>query len=92
MTNLHDRAARDFASSPSCEQMVTEPTQIDGGMLHLVLTDIPDVVEIGAGMPVGTSDHSAIFEDVVLELFFTWCVGRRSISRTLLSESWLEEM
>ena len=28
-TGLHGRAARDFASSSGCEQMVTEPTHID---------------------------------------------------------------
>ena len=28
-TNLHDRAARDLASSSGCEQMVTEPRHID---------------------------------------------------------------
>ena len=41
MTNLHGRAARDFASSSGCEQMVTELTHIDGGVLDLVLTDVP---------------------------------------------------
>ena len=43
--------------------MVTEPTHIHGG----VLTDIPNVVGVWVGSPVGISDHSAIFIDVVLE-------------------------
>ena len=46
MTNLHGSAARDFVSSSGCEQMVTEPTHIDGGVLALVLTDFPDVVVV----------------------------------------------
>ena len=29
VTNLHDRAARDFALSSGYEQMVTEPTHIE---------------------------------------------------------------
>ena len=45
-TNLHGSAARDFVSSSGFQQMVTEPTHIDGGRLDLVLTDVPDV---GAG-------------------------------------------
>ena len=42
MTNLHGRAAHDFASS-GCEQMITEPMCIDGVLLDLVLTDVPGV-------------------------------------------------
>ena len=60
MINLHGRAARDFASSSSCEQMVTEPTHIDRGVLDLVLTDVPDVVGVRISWPVGTSDYSAV--------------------------------
>ena len=62
-----DISARDFASSSGCEQMITEPTHIDGGVLDLVLTDVPDVVVVRVGSPVGILDHSAVFIDVVLE-------------------------
>ena len=44
MTNLHGRAARDSASSSGCEQLITEPTHTDIGVLNLVLTDVPDIV------------------------------------------------
>ena len=47
--------------------MDTKPTHIDGGVLDLVLPDVPDVVEVGVDSPIGTSYHSAIFIDVVLE-------------------------
>ena len=40
-TNLQGGAARDFASLSDCEQMVTGPTRIDGGVLDLVQTDVP---------------------------------------------------
>ena len=66
-TTLHGRAERDFASSSSFEQMVTEPTHIDGGVLVLVLTNVPGVEGVWVGSPVGTSDHSAVFIDVILQ-------------------------
>ena len=48
-TNLDGRAARAFASSLGCEQMVTESTHIDGGVLDLVLTDVSDDVRVRVG-------------------------------------------
>ena len=64
---VHGRAALNFASSAGCGQMVTEPTHFDGGVLDLLLTDIYDLVEIRVDSSVGTSDHSTIIMDVVLE-------------------------
>ena len=52
-----------LASSLGCEHTVTEPIRIDGGELDLVLTDVPDVLGIWVGSPVGTSDYSVIFID-----------------------------
>ena len=37
-TCLHGRAARDLAFSSGYEQMATEPSHIEGGVLDLVLT------------------------------------------------------
>ena len=34
-TTVQHRAALDFASSSGCEQMVTQPTHIDGGVLDI---------------------------------------------------------
>ena len=50
----HGRAARHFASSSGCEQMVTECTHIDGGLFALVLTDVLNVVWVWVGSPVRT--------------------------------------
>ena len=59
---------------------VTEPTHIDEWVLDLVLTDVPDIVGVRVCSSVGTSDHSAIFIDVVLDQpFLTWYVSRRFI-------------
>ena len=66
--NLHGRAARHFASSSSWEQMITEATYIDGGVIDLVPTNVPDVVGVWVGLPVTTSDLSAVFMDVLEQL------------------------
>ena len=58
-TNLHGRAARDLPHH-RVVQMVTEATHINGGAFDLVLTDVPDVLAVRVGLPVGTSNHSAI--------------------------------
>ena len=47
--------------------MVTELTNIDVGVLDSVLTDVTDVVGVRVGSLVGTSNHRAVFMDVVLE-------------------------
>ena len=75
---LRRRDMRDFASSSGCQQMVTEPTHNDRGVLELVLTDIPDGVEIRVGSTLGTSDHSAIFMNVVLEQAIPHLGGRQA--------------
>ena len=66
-TTVHSRAALDFVSPLGYDQMVTEPTHIDGGVLDFVLISVHDLVEVRVGSPVGISDQSGIFIDVVLE-------------------------
>ena len=66
-TTVHGRNALDFVSSADCEQLVTEPTHINGGVPDLVLSNVHDLVEVQVNLPVGISDHSAIFKDAVLE-------------------------
>ena len=67
MTNLHGRPARVFALSLGCERIVMKPTHIDGGVLDPVLTDFSDVVGVWIGTSFGTSNHNAVYIDVVLE-------------------------
>lgn len=59
-TTEHGVAAFDFSTVSGCSQLVREPTHVRGGVLDLVLTDVPDLVGIQVRPPVGTSDHSAI--------------------------------
>ena len=62
---FYDQSARNFVSSSSCEQTVTEPTHIDGGVFALVLTDVPDVVAVRVGSLVETTDQGAVYIDVL---------------------------
>ena len=65
-----------------------ESTHIHGGVLVLMLTNVAEV----CGLSVGTADHSAILRMLCWSnLFLTWCVGRKSISKALQTEDWLEE-
>ena len=43
-----------------------EPTHIDEGVFDLALADVPGI-GVRVGLPVGTSDHSVVFMNVVLE-------------------------
>ena len=76
---MHVKAVLDFASLSGCEQMVTEPTHVDGGILDLVLTDAHTLVWIRVGPPIGTSDHNALFIDVVLEQLIPHLMCRQEI-------------
>ena len=77
-TNLHERDARDLTSSLGCE-MITEPTHIDGGVLDLMLTDVPDGVRVRLGSPIEPLDHSVIFIDVALEQPIPHLVCRQEV-------------
>lgn len=59
-TDGHGVAARDFADISGCEQMVTGPTHLLGGTLDLLLTDVPDLVNVSVKAPIGGSDHSSL--------------------------------
>ena len=58
--------------------MVTEPTHIDGGVLDIVLADVPGIIEIVCS-PLGTSDHYAVFIDVVLNQPISHLVCRQEV-------------
>ena len=57
-TDSHGVAARDFASLTDCRQLVTGATHQGGGVLDLVLTNVPDLCDVQVGSPIGNSDHS----------------------------------
>ena len=59
-TNRHEVAAFDFATVSGCGQLVVGLTHARGGTLHLLLTDVPDLVRVAVVAPIGNSDHSSL--------------------------------
>ena len=60
MTNSHGVAAFDFATVSGCDQLVVGPTHASGGILDLLMTDIPDLIQVAVVAPIGNSDHSSL--------------------------------
>ena len=58
MTNGHDVAAFDIATVSGCDQLVVGPTHARGGILDLLMTDVPDLIWVAVVAPIGNSDHS----------------------------------
>ena len=44
MSNIHGVAAFDFATVSGCDQFVVGPTHTRGGILDLLMTDVPDLI------------------------------------------------
>ena len=59
-TNRHGVAALDFATVSGCDQLVIGPSHARGGTLHLLMTDVPDLVRVAVVAPLGSSDHSSL--------------------------------
>jgi hypothetical protein len=59
-TNRHGVAALDFSTVAGCDQLVIGPTHVRGGTLDLLMTDVPDLVQVSVLAPVGRSDHSTL--------------------------------
>ena len=57
-TNRHGVAAFDFETVSGCDQLVVGPTQARGGILDLLMNDVPDLVWVPVVAPIGNSDHS----------------------------------
>ena len=43
-----------------CDQLVVGPTHARGGILDLLMTDVPDQVRVAVVAPIGNSDHSSL--------------------------------
>ena len=57
-TNRHGVAAFDFATVSGCYQLVVGPTHTRGGILDLLMTEVPDLIRVAVVAPIGNSDHS----------------------------------
>ena len=59
MTNSHGVAAFDFTTVSGCYQLVVGLTHAHGGILDLLMTDVPDLIWVAVVAPIGNSDHSS---------------------------------
>ena len=59
-TNSHGVAAYDFATVSDCDQLVVGPTHARGGILDLLMTDVPDLIRVAVVASIGNSDHSLL--------------------------------
>ena len=60
MTNSHGDAPFDFATVSGCGQFVVGSTHACGGILDLLMTDVPDLIRVAFVAPLGNSDHSSL--------------------------------
>ena len=60
ITDAHGVAAFDFATVADCSQLVNGPTHRAGGVLDLVLTNVPDLCDVHVHGNVGRSDHASL--------------------------------
>ena len=59
-TNRHGLPAFDFATVSGCDQLVVCQTHARGGILDLLMIDVPDRVRVVVVAPIGNSDHSSL--------------------------------
>ena len=59
-TNRHGVAAFDFATVSGCGQLDVGQTHARGGILDLLMTDVPDLVRVSIVAPIGNSDHPSL--------------------------------
>ena len=77
MTNTRGVAAFDFATVSGCDQLVC-PTHARGGILDLLMTDVPDLIQVAVVAPIGNSDHSSLSAVIsTAEAVPNLCVSRK---------------
>ena len=59
-TDRHGCYALDFFNLSGCKQLVCCLTDIASNGLDLVMTNIPGIVDVVVGTPLGTSDHRLV--------------------------------
>ena len=59
-TNSHCVVAFDFATVSGCDKLVVGQTHARGGILDLLMTDVPDLIRVAVVAPIGNSDHSSL--------------------------------
>ena len=59
-TDRHGRDDLDFYNLSGCERLVRCPTLIAGNRLDIVMTDVPDIVDVFVCTPLGPSEHCLV--------------------------------
>ena len=59
-TDQQGRDGLNLCNLAGCDQLVRCPTHIAGNKLSLVMMDVPDIVDVFVGSPLGTSDHCLV--------------------------------
>ena len=61
-----------------CDQLVVGPTHAHGGTLNLLMTDVPDLVQVAVAAPIGNSDHSSLSAVILMaQAVPNVCVSRK---------------
>ena len=59
-TNSHGVAAFDFPTVSGYDQLVVGPIHASGGILDLLMTDVPDLIQVAVVAPIGNSDQLSL--------------------------------
>ena len=58
--------------------MVVGPTHARGGTLDILITDVPDLLQVSLVAPIGNSDHSSLFSVISMaQAVPNLCVNRK---------------
>ena len=77
-TNSHGVAAFDIVTVSGCDQLVVGPTHARGGILDLLMTDVPDRIRVAVVAPIGNSDHSSLSAVISMaQVVPNLCVSRK---------------
>ena len=85
MTNSQGVAAFDFVTVSGCDQLVVGPTHARGGILDLLMTDVPDLIQVAVVAPMFNSDHSSLSSVILTaQAVPNLCVSRKVFLKTKL--------
>ena len=77
-TNRRGIVALDLATVSGCDQLVIGPTHARGGTLDLMMTDVPDLVQVSVVSPLGYSDYSSLSTAISMaQAVPSLCVSRK---------------
>ena len=80
-TNSHGVAAFDFATVSGGDQLVVGLTHARGGILDLLMTDIPNLIRVAVVAPIGNSDFSSLSAVILMAQAVPNLCGSRKVFR-----------